>query len=75
LINCYLEEILGIIYQLLELSKKEGNNNNSKDEIKIYEKIIPTFSQDLIFYPHFFSKIWRRIQKQILSIYSKKKST
>ena len=90
LLNCDLEEIQGIVYQLSENIKKEGSHNNSKDDInleeieiedneintsvkknksykkeeliklvnsnditykdKIFEKIIPTFSQDIIFF-------------------------
>ena len=103
LLNCDLEEIQGIVYQLSENIKKEGSHNNSKDEInleeieiedeintsvkknksykkdelivhsndityqdKIFEKIIPTFSQDIIFYgknSNFFQKYKEEFQK------------
>ncbi len=109
LLNCDLEEIQGIFYQLSEIFKKEASNNNSKDEIdlkeieideidtsshkkkneeeliefvnpnfnsfkdKIFEKIIPTLSQDIIF----FAKNSNFVQKnkpefeKILNIYLK----
>ena len=110
LINCDLDEIQAIIYQLSELSKKEGSNNNSKDEIniedieinedeneinnskfkedelinniksnesgykkQIYEKVIPTFSQDLIFHAQnsIFLQKYQEEFKQIFDIYTK----
>jgi len=77
LINCDLEEIRGITYQLL-ISDKEINTNENENEDenenegntmnseliakslnpespeliteKIYKKVVPTFSQDLLFY-------------------------
>ncbi|ORX81683.1 hypothetical protein BCR32DRAFT_244734 [Anaeromyces robustus] len=48
LINCDIDEIQGLIYQLYD---NNNNLNKEKNELLyILNKIVPTFSQDLIFY-------------------------
>ena len=108
LLNCDLDEIQGIFYQLSEIFKKDKNidlknednnlfeNNefeidtsilkNRNDELlnkmnnnlnifidKIYQKIIPTFSQDLILFAKNsnFAQKYNEEFKKILNIYLK----
>ena len=82
LINCDLEEIQGIFYQVSEKAKK-GNNfiyeNNEGQNInnlniykeKIFNKIIPTFSQDIIFFSKYsnFAQKYKEEFNNIISIY------
>ena len=107
LINCGIEEICGIFYQISEIFNKE-RNNNSEEEIKlndinlevsennipsiskknvnisqfvtsnlniykekIFKKIIPTFSQDLIFYSKYsnFAQKYKEEFQNIIDIY------
>ena len=98
LINCDLDEIQGMIYQLSDHnnnSKNEENNINYEDPMdidtnelfnniinldtnkilknKVFEKIVPTFSQDIIFYAKnssFYEK-YNEEFKTMLDIYLK----
>ena len=86
LINCDLEEIQGIFYQVSEKVKKGNNslfkNNESKKitnlniyKEKIFNKIIPTFSQDIIFFSKYsnFGQKYKEELNNIISIYFNKK--
>ena len=78
LLNCDLEEIQGIFYQITENIKKNEykSNNDNKFNMNIYKekifnKIIPTFSQDLIFFSKYsiFAQKYREEFNNLINIY------
>ena len=82
LLNCDLEEIQGIFYQISKMDKKndnkniqnineEKNMNSSLHKEIIFNKIIPTFSQDIIFFSKYsnFAQKYKEEFNNVINIY------
>ena len=75
LVNCDTEEIKGLIYKFSnELKDGETDQIEKYNKEKIYNKIVPTFSQDIIFYAKnsLFSQKHKDDFETILDIFTQK---